>query len=234
VTSSTDAAGRSRTALVTGATRGLGRATAARLVGLGYDVLISGRTPDALLATAAELGCGGVELDVADPASVARLVDNLEAEGVELDVLVNNAGIYVTDGPLRIDEDDLAQEMATNLYGPWLLMRAFVPWMVDRGYGRVVNVSSESGSFVDGPSLGTYGVSKAALNALTVSVAAEIPSGVDVLVNAVCPGWVATDMGGPNAPRTIEEGVEGIITAATLPAGGHHGQFLRDGAPIPW
>jgi NAD(P)-dependent dehydrogenase (short-subunit alcohol dehydrogenase family) len=175
-----------------------------------------------------------VQLDVADPASVARLVDNLEAEGVELDVLVNNAAIYVTDGPLRIDETDLADEMATNLYGPWLLMRAFVPWMVDRGYGRVVNVSSESGSFADGPSLGTYGVSKAALNALTVSVAAEIPSGVDVLVNAVCPGWVATDMGGPSAPRTIEEGVAGIITAATLPEGGPHGQFLKDGASIPW
>jgi NAD(P)-dependent dehydrogenase (short-subunit alcohol dehydrogenase family) len=234
VTERADAEPQPRTALVTGATRGLGRATAARLIELGYDVLISGRDPDALSETAAELGCGGVQLDVADPASVARLVDNLEAEGVELDVLVNNAAIYVTDGPLRIDETDLADEMATNLYGPWLLMRAFVPWMVDRGYGRVVNVSSESGSFADGPSLGTYGVSKAALNALTVSVAAEIPSGVDVLVNAVCPGWVATDMGGPSAPRTIEEGVAGIITAATLPEGGPHGQFLKDGASIPW
>ena len=229
-----DADSHPRTALVTGATRGLGRATAARLVAMGYDVLISGREPDAILETAKELGCGGVELDVADPASVARLVDNLEAEGVELDVLVNNAGIYMTDGPLRIDDADLADEMATNLYGPWLLMRAFVPWMVDRGFGRVVNVSSESGSFADGPSLGTYGVSKAALNALTVSVAAEIPSGVDVLINAVCPGWVATEMGGPSAPRTIEEGTEGIITAATLPTGGPHGQFLKDGAPIPW
>lgn len=232
--SSGTGSGRARTALVTGATRGLGRATAARLVELGYDVLLGGRDRDALTAAAADLGCGGVELDVADPASVARLVDNLEAEGLELDVLVNNAAVYLTDGPLRIDEADLALQMATNLYGPWLLMRAFVPWMVDRGYGRVVNVSSEAGSFADGPSLGTYGVSKAALNALTVSVAAEVPSGVDVLVNAVCPGWVATDMGGPNAPRTVEEGAEGIVTAATLPAGGPHAQFLRDGAPIPW
>jgi len=234
VTSSTAADGRPRTALVTGATRGLGRATAARLVELGYEVLVAGRDPDELVATAAELGCGGVDLDVADPSSIARLVEHLEAEGVELDVLVNNAGVSLIEGPLRIDDADLAVEMATNLYGPWLLMRAFVPWMVDRGYGRVVNVSSEAGAFSDGPSLGTYGVSKAALNALTVTVAAEVPSGVDVLINAVCPGWVATDMGGPSAPRTIDEGAEGIITAATLPAGGPHGQFLKDGTPIPW
>lgn len=234
MTSSTAADGRPRTALVTGATRGLGRATAARLVELGYEVLVAGRDPDELVATAAELGCGGVDLDVADPSSIARLVEHLEAEGVELDVLVNNAGVSLIEGPLRIDDADLAVEMATNLYGPWLLMRAFVPWMVDRGYGRVVNVSSEAGAFSDGPSLGTYGVSKAALNALTVTVAAEVPSGVDVLINAVCPGWVATDMGGPSAPRTIDEGAEGIITAATLPAGGPHGQFLKDGTPIPW
>ncbi len=234
MTSSTAADGRPRTALVTGATRGLGRATAARLVELGYEVLVAGRDPDELVATAAELGCGGVDLDVADPSSIARLVEHLEAEGVELDVLVNNAGVSLIEGPLRIDDADLAVEMATNLYGPWLLMRAFVPWMVDRGYGRVVNVSSEAGAFSDGPSLGTYGVSKAALNALTVTVAAEVPSGVDVLINAVCPCWVATDMGGPSAPRTIDEGAEGIITAATLPAGGPHGQFLKDGTPIPW
>lgn len=234
MTSSTAADGRPRTALVTGATRGLGRATAARLAELGYEVLVAGRDPDELVATAAELGCGGVDLDVADPSSIARLVEHLEAEGVELDVLVNNAGVSLIEGPLRIDDADLAVEMATNLYGPWLLMRAFVPWMVDRGYGRVVNVSSEAGAFSDGPSLGTYGVSKAALNALTVTVAAEVPSGVDVLINAVCPGWVATDMGGPSAPRTIDEGAEGIITAATLPAGGPHGQFLKDGTPIPW
>lgn len=234
MTSSTAADGRPRTALVTGATRGLGRATAARLVELGYEVLVAGRDPDELVTTAAELGCGGVDLDVADPSSIARLVEHLEAEGVELDVLVNNAGVSLIEGPLRIDDADLAVEMATNLYGPWLLMRAFVPWMVDRGYGRVVNVSSEAGAFSDGPSLGTYGVSKAALNALTVTVAAEVPSGVDVLINAVCPGWVATDMGGPSAPRTIDEGAEGIITAATLPAGGPHGQFLKDGTPIPW
>ena len=234
MTSSTVADGRPRTALVTGATRGLGRATAARLVELGYEVLVAGRDPDELVATAAELRCGGVDLDVADPSSIARLVEHLEAEGVELDVLVNNAGVSLTEGPLRIDDADLAVEMATNLYGPWLLMRAFVPWMVDRGYGRVVNVSSEAGAFSDGPSLGTYGVSKAALNALTVTVAAEVPSGVDVLINAVCPGWVATEMGGPSAPRTIEEGVAGIIAAATLPTGGPHGQFLKDGTPIPW
>jgi NAD(P)-dependent dehydrogenase (short-subunit alcohol dehydrogenase family) len=223
-----------RTALVTGATRGLGRATAARLRALGYDVLLTGRDPDALTAAATEIGCGAVELDVADPASIARLVDNLEAEGIELDVLVNNAGVCPPEGPLQIEDDELSAVLATNVMGPWLLMRAFVPWMVDRGYGRVVNVSSESGSFASGLSLGSYGVTKAALNALTVSVAAEVPSGVDVLVNAVCPGWVATDMGGPQAPRSIDAGIAGIVWAATLPADGPQGGFFRDGLPIPW
>jgi NAD(P)-dependent dehydrogenase (short-subunit alcohol dehydrogenase family) len=183
-------------------------------------------------------GCDGrataVELDVADPASVARLERELERLSYAVDVLVNNAGICLSDGPLGIAERDLADEMATNVYGPWLLMRAFVPGMVERGAGRVVNVSSGSGSFAEGMELGTYSVSKAALDALTVTAAAEVPSGVDVLINAVCPGWVRTDMGGPNATVSVEDAAAGIVWAATLPAGGPTGQFFRDGTPIPW
>lgn len=229
-----DGPGGGRTALVTGATRGLGRAVAERLLGLGYQVLVAGRDAELVAATAAEIGAGAVILDAADPASIQRLVEDVESEGLEVSVLVNNAGVCLPDGPLTVDEADLSLQMATNLYGPWLLMRAFVPAMVERGHGRVVNVSSEAGSFAGGPTLGAYGVSKAALNALTVTVAAEVPSDVDVLVNAVCPGWVATDMGGPAAPRTVEQGVEGIVWAATLPAGGPRGGFFRDGEPLAW
>jgi NAD(P)-dependent dehydrogenase (short-subunit alcohol dehydrogenase family) len=175
-----------------------------------------------------------VELDVADPASIARLARGLGKRSIEIDVLVNNAGVCLSEGPLGIGEHELADEMATNLYGPWLLMRAFVPGMVERGYGRVVNVSSGSGSFADGMDLGTYSVSKAALDAVTVTVAREVPAGVDVLVNAVCPGWVRTDMGGPGATVSVDDAAAGVVWAAQLPTGGPTGGFFRDGAPIPW
>lgn len=224
-----------RSALVTGGTRGLGRRTALRLVQLGYDVILTGRSADEAETAAEGVGASYRRLDVADPADIERTVHALEAEGLGLDVLVNNAAVMAEDPPLEIDEVAFGTQMATNVYGPWLLMRAFVPWMIDRGYGRVVNVSSECGSFGSGgPSEGSYGVSKAALNALTVTVAAQIPDDVDVLVNAVDPGWARTDMGGSQAPRSIENGAEGIVWAATLPTGGPRGGFFRDGEPFPW
>lgn len=225
-----------RTILVTGATRGLGRRTAELLAAAGHRVLVAGRDADAAVAVAEDMGARGVavELDVADPASIERLGRELRRLRYEVDGLVNNAGLCLSDGPLRIDERELADEMATNVYGPWLLMRAFVPAMISRGYGRVVNVSSGSGSFAEGMDLGTYSVSKAALDALTVTAAREVPRGVDVLVNAVCPGWVQTDMGGPSATVTVEQGAAGIVWAATLPTGGPTGRFFRDGSPVPW
>ena len=109
--------------------------------------------------------------------------------------------------------------------------------MLARGYGRVVNVSSEAGSFASGSiaSYGrSYGVSKAALNALTVSMAAEVAHVSDVKVNAVCPGWVRSDMGGPDASRSLAEGADGIVWAATLPADGPSGGFFRDGRRLAW
>lgn len=224
-----------RVALVTGGNRGLGREVGARLVELGHRVLLTGRDLDATVAAADEIGATAMPLDVADPAEVTRFARALARAGTAPDVLVNNAGVALEQSPLQIREDLLSLQMATNLYGPWLLMRAFVPGMVERGYGRVVNVSSESASFgLGGPGGGAYGISKAALNALTVTVDAEIPRGVDVLVNSVDPGWVRTDMGGPDAPRSIEQGVASIVWAATLRPGGPRGGFFRDGDPLPW
>lgn len=227
--------GASRTAVVTGGNRGLGLEVGAQLAELGYRVLLTGRNLEATEAAAAAIGGAAMPLDVADPAEVDRFVRSLRKAGVVPDVLVNNAGVCPDEGPLDIPEERLGELMATNLYGPWLLMRGFVPGMVGKGHGRVVNVSSENGSFgAGGPSGGAYGLSKAALNALTVTVAAQVPHGVDVLVNAVDPGWCRTDMGGPQAPRSVVEGVASIVAAATLPEGGPHGAFLRDGAPFPW
>jgi NAD(P)-dependent dehydrogenase (short-subunit alcohol dehydrogenase family) len=221
---------------VTGATRGLGRRTAELLAEAGHWVLVAGRDLDD--AAAVVDGCSGhataVEIDVADPASIARLARELERLGIEVDVLVNNAAVCLSEGPLAIDEGALAEEMATNVYGPWLLMRAFVPGMLERGYGRVVNVSSGSGSFAEGMELGTYSVSKAALNALTVTAAREVPAGVDVVITALCPGWVRTDMGGPNATVPVDDAAASVVRAATLPTGAPGGTFTRDDRPIPW
>lgn len=227
--------GAGRTAVVTGGNRGLGREVGARLAELGYRVLLTGRDREATEAAADAIGGAAMPLDVADPAEVERFVRSLRKAGVVPDVLVNNAGVCPEEGPLDIAEEQLGLMMATNLYGPWLLMRGLVPAMVRKGHGRVVNVSSESGSFgAGGPADGAYGVSKAALNALTVTVAAQVPHDVDVLVNAVDPGWCRTEMGGSSAPRSVEQGVESIVAAVTLPADGPRGAFLRDGAPFPW
>jgi NAD(P)-dependent dehydrogenase (short-subunit alcohol dehydrogenase family) len=223
-----------RVALVTGATRGIGRLTAERLVERGYDVIAAGRDLSATEAVAEAIGARALELDVADPASIGRAYTALQSQGVSVDVLVNNAGVCLEEGPLSIRVADFSLQMATNAFGPWLLMRAFVPGMVERRFGRVVNVSSGSGSFADGMDIGSYSVSKATLNALTVTVAHEVPRGVDVLVNAVCPDWAQTDMGGPNAPVTVEQAVAGVLWAVEIPAGGPTGGFFRDGSPIPW
>ena len=240
-----------RVALVTGATRGIGLEVARGLLSAGLRVLVAGRDLDTAAAVTEELledlradGSAGadasswrarpVHLDVADPAGIDRLARDLAAEGTDVDVLVNNAGVCWSEGPLAIAESAFAEQMATNAFGPWLLMRAFVPGMVARGHGRVVNVSSGSGSFGEGLDLGSYSVSKAVLNALTVTVAREVPPGVDVAVTAVCPGWVSTDMGGPDAPVPVAEAAAGVVRAATAPAGSPTATFTRDGRPIPW
>jgi NAD(P)-dependent dehydrogenase (short-subunit alcohol dehydrogenase family) len=224
-----------RTVLVTGGGRGIGRAVGEQLRDRGYTVLLGVRGRQAGERVEAETGCATYDLDVADPASIDAVARRLA--DAEVDVLVNNAAVCLTDDALTIDEESLGLQMATNLYGPWLLCRALVPGMVARGYGRVVNVSSEAGSFASGSiaSYGrTYGISKAALNALTVSLAAEVADHPDVKVNAVCPGWVRSDMGGPDADRSLAEGARGIVWAATLDADGPSGGFFRDGRRLAW
>jgi NAD(P)-dependent dehydrogenase (short-subunit alcohol dehydrogenase family) len=123
---------------------------------------------------------------------------------------------------------------ATNTVGPLRLIEAFVPGMRERGYGRVVNLSSGAGQLSDmGAGYPAYRMSKAALNALTRITAAELGRG-NVKINAMCPGWVRTEMGGPNATRTVDKGAETAVWLATLPADGPSGGFFRDMKPIPW
>jgi NAD(P)-dependent dehydrogenase (short-subunit alcohol dehydrogenase family) len=230
-------------AIVTGGNRGLGLETCRQLAVLGFRVVLTSRNPklgEAAVAALRESGLTVVahQLDVTDPLSVERLVADVDAAYDRIDVLVNNAGVALRPaddlGTLQVDIETIRQTLEVNTLAPLRLCQAVVPVMRRGGYGRVVNVSSGMGQLDDMENgWPAYRISKTALSAVTRLVAREV-SGANVLVNAVCPGWVRTDMGGSSATRSVEEGAAGIVWAATLPDRGPSGSFFRDGRPIPW
>ena len=228
-----------RTALVTGANRGIGLEVCRQLAAAGVQVILTSRDPEAGLRATAALGGADAgithqRMDVADPFSVFECARRLDERGIQIDVLINNAAVYPTRGVLELGDALIDEAMDINLLGPWRTARSFMPAMIRRGYGRVVNVSSGNDSMTHGlANPPAYSVSKVALNALTVKLADAVGS-VDVKVNAVCPGWVKTEMGGENAPRSLEDGAAGIVWAATLDGDGPNGGFYRDGQPLPW
>ena len=225
------------TSLVTGANRGIGREVAIQLATLGHYVLVGSRdaakaapTVDAI--TPAKGRATVVSLDIADPESVDQAVARVEELG-GLDVLVNNAAITYDTWQAAIDPDFEVVRTAfeTNLFGTWQLTAALAPSLRASSHGRIVNVSSGAGALTDmGGRIPAYRISKVSLNALTRMWAAELPG---VLVNSVCPGWVATDMGGSGG-RPVSDGAAGIVWAATLPDDGPTGGFFRDQRAIPW
>jgi NAD(P)-dependent dehydrogenase (short-subunit alcohol dehydrogenase family) len=224
-----------RTALVTGANRGIGLEIVRRLAAGGLRVVLGSRQEDAGRRAADALsGDVRVErLDVSDRASVDGCAERLARDGVEVDVLVNNAAIYVTTPLLAADEDAFMETMQINLIGAWRTAGAFAPGMRERGWGRVVNVSTGYAHLADRPpEAGIYGLSKAALNALTRMIAAE--AGPRVKVNCMSPGWVATDMGGAGAPTPVEEGADTAVWLATLPDDGPTDGFFYQRRQIPW
>lgn len=230
-------------AVVTGALKGLGFETARELASRrGMRVIITGRDEGRGQEALAKLKDAGavsfMKLDVSDAADVDRFSKLVLKEHSSLDVLVNNAGIYLdreTGNSLTALSEMMQTTFRTNAVGAYLLARAFLPSMVTNGYGRIVNVSSGMGGLTDmeGGSPG-YRMSKASMNVATKILAVEIPAKSGVLINSVCPGWVRTDMGGAGATRTLGEGIFGIVWAATLPADGPTGGFFRDGKPIPF
>ena len=233
-----------KTAIVTGANRGLGLEIVRQLAEQNMRVLLTSRTeagadPLAIGGGAMQVERGEVifhQLDVADPLSIQSFADYVRTEIGTIDVLINNAGIHYDtfQNALTADFQIVQEAWQVNTLGPWRLIQALYPYLRKGGGGRVVNVSSASGSFVDSwPGTPAYAVTKAALNMLTLKMAADLADD-KILVNAVCPGWVRTRMGGQDAPRNVEEGARSILWAALLADGGPTGGFFRDGERLPW
>ena len=227
-----------RIALVSGGNRGIGLEVCRQLAERGYTVVM-GSCDEERGRVAAERLEGDViphQLDVSDAGSVDRMAAFLEEEVGRLDILVNNAAISNDEGQRGVDADldRVRESLEANLFGAWRLCEIAIPLMRRNGYGRIVNVSTGLAALEDmgGGSPG-YRVSKTALNALTRILASELRRS-GILVNAVNPGWVQTDMGGSGATRPVEEGAEALVWAATLPNNGPTGGFFRDRHPVPW
>ena len=233
------AASSKQVALVTGGNRGIGLEVCRQLLALqddDYHVILTSRDQAKGKRAAASLSSNRVTvlvMDVANSDSIAQAAAHVKAQFGVLDVLVNNAGInYDTwHTASTADLDQVQETMDTNLMGPWRCSLGFLELLQKSTSPRIVNVSSGAGSLQDMSTGGTpgYSVSKAALNALTIKLAKDLPK---FRINAVCPGWTATDMGGGGRP--IPEGAAGVVWAATLDAAGPTGGCFRDGKPIPF
>ncbi len=234
-----------RVALVSGANRGIGLEIARQLARRGLLVALGTRDPGKGRQAAEQLLSEGLELpvvalDVSDQASCRRAVSEVAEMFHRLDVLVNNAGVFLDTGAsgmstsLDVSPATVEATMRTNLIGPLMLMQAAVPLMREQGYGRIVNLSSGLGQLSDmGGNYSAYRMSKTALNALTRTAAVDL-AGTNIKVNSMCPGWVRTDMGGPEATRSVEQGAETAVWLATLDDDGPTGGFFRDSKPIDW
>jgi NAD(P)-dependent dehydrogenase (short-subunit alcohol dehydrogenase family) len=230
-----------KVAVVTGGNRGIGLEICRQLAGRDIEVILTARNKERGRAAGQKLQDEGLPvhfrcLDVSDEESARRLFDWVTGDFGRLDILANNAGIYLDRGVPAADVDpDLVREtMETNFYGPLRLCQLAVPLMRRHHYGRIVNISSQLGSLTIMSSNGLgYRVSKVALNALTRILAAEL-QGENILVNSVDPGWVRSDMGGPSADRSLSEGADTAVWLATLPDGGPSGGFFRDRQQRAW
>ena len=227
-----------RTVLVTGANRGIGLAIARQLADPGRAVLLGSRELKEGQAVAKslrrpELDIEAAHVDLTNAESIDAALSQIQASGRHIDVLVNNAGVLHEKPLLELTDTEISDSIAVHLAGPLRLIRTLAPGMVARGYGRIVNVSSGWGSFAEGMGgPGLYGITKAALNALTVRFSKELPHSVKV--NAMCPGWVRTRMGGESASRSPDDGADTAAWLATLPDNGPTGGFFRDRKPIKW
>ena len=238
-----------RVALVTGSAHGIGLEVCRQLAAQGMTVLLTARDLAKAAAAAQSIAGDGLDirpraLDVTQDASVQALVAAVESEFGTLDVLVNNAAAYVnwTETATSANLDEAQTLFQTNLFGTWRVTQAFLPLLRKSAHARIVIVSSGAGSHAD-PQFGlttgrgavaSYGISKAALNALTTKFAAEL-EGTGILINAACPGLTATAPGmEAMGARPIPDGAASVVWAVNIPDGGPNGGFFRDGTPVGW
>ena len=218
-------------ALVSGANRGIGAEIALELArDHGYRVYAGARDPDQVASVD---GIEPLRLDVTAEDAIFAARQRIESDSGRLDALVNNAGVYGDPiGAAEYDIDEAHEVLEVNTFGPWRLIEAFLPLLRESDAPRIVNVSSGGGQLSDmNGGRAAYRISKTALNALTRTLASDERW---VKVNAMCPGWVRTDMGGSAAPKSVEEGADTAVWLATLPEDGPTGGFFRNRKPIPW
>jgi NAD(P)-dependent dehydrogenase (short-subunit alcohol dehydrogenase family) len=227
-------------ALISGANRGIGLEIGKQLLEIGWNVVFTARNmlegrPLVNKLREEWKSAWYHQLDVTDEQSISDLMKYVEDTCGRLDVLINNAGIMIEDKhrAMEMDLDDLHKTMATNLYGPLMLTRAMVPFFKDSKDARVINVSSRMGQLSGmGGGHAAYRISKTALNTLTVVLSRELEED-GIRVNSLCPGWVSTDMGGPNANKSLEEGADTAVWLATADQI-ENGKFYADRKVIPW
>lgn len=169
-----------------------------------------------------------------DQKSIEDIVKWIEKNYGRLDVLINNAAVLLDWGKGKTNKSTLEKTFTTNVVGPYLLLEKAAELMKKNRYGRIVNISSLAGQMGSMDfSFPSYSISKAALNAVTCIFASELKPH-NILVNAISPGWCKTDMGGPNAPLSVETGVASILYGVDLPDDGPTGKFLQDGQEVAW
>lgn len=230
---------RSGIALVTGANKDIGLEVVRELTAKQWRVFLTGRSQDTVDKAAAallSLAVTPLVLDVTDQASIDKAAKIVSETVDHLDVLVNNAGILDDhdDSVINLPADHLRRMFETNTVGPLLVTQAFLPLLRKSAAGRIINVSSGVGRLTGmGTSVPAYGISKTALNGVTGKFAASLKS-AGIAVNAVDPGWVRTEMGGSEAPRSVEDGADTIVWLATVAPQSMTGLFFRDRKPIPW
>jgi NAD(P)-dependent dehydrogenase (short-subunit alcohol dehydrogenase family) len=242
-------------AVITGANRGLGFATARLLGQSDVKVLVGARSLAKGEQAAERLRGEGVDaeplsLDVASSASIQEAARQVEHQYGRVDILINNAGILpeVTasdvDGPL--DPRMFRESFEINVFGAVSVTKAFLPLLRKSAAGRIVNVSSTMGSLTDqsdpssiyyGQVVPAYQMSKAALNGLTIALSKTLKD-TSIKVNSICPGWVQTDLGGPEnkaaAPTTADEAAQIVVEMASIPDDGPTGQFVDRDGTVPW